>query len=81
MKAIYFKLKDSSLSSVASNGEGDKDGALWCRPLYVVNVTKRGGMSEGEVRKELEGIQRQKVGKDRSNREDKPLEVVWGGGE
>jgi len=37
-------------------------------------------MSEGEVGKELEGIQRHKVGKDGSNREDKPLEVVWGGG-
>lgn len=41
MKAIYFKLKESSLSSAASNREGiDKDGALWCHPLYVVNVMR-----------------------------------------
>lgn len=45
MKAIYFKLKESSLSPAASNGEKDKDGAPWCRPLYVVNMMreKEGG--------------------------------------
>lgn len=80
MKSIYFKLKESSLSSAASNGERDKDGALWCRRYYVVNVLReKEGVSKGEVRKEteLERIQKQKIG-DRLNRHDKPFRVVWG---
>lgn len=54
MKAIYFKLKESSLSSAASNGERekDKDGALCCRPPCVVNAPREEeGLSEAEVRK------------------------------
>lgn len=55
MKAIYFKLKESSLSSAASNGQRDKVGALWCRPLYVVNVMREmEGPREGKVRQETE---------------------------
>ena len=49
MKAIYFKLKESSLSSAASNGEGDKDGVPRRRPLCFVNVMR-----------EEEGARRQK---------------------
>lgn len=76
MKAIYFKLKESSLSSAASNGESDKDGVPWCRPLYVVNVMRETEGARQET--ELERGQRQKVEEDRLNRQDKPLEVVWG---
>lgn len=80
MKSIYFKLKESSLSSAASNGERDKDGVLWCRPYYVVNVVRgKELVSKGEVRKEtkLERRRKQKI-EDRLNRHDKPFGVVWG---
>lgn len=47
MKAIYFKLKESSLSWAASNGEGDKDGAPRCRPFYAINVMREKEEEEG----------------------------------
>lgn len=69
MKAIYFKLKESSLSWAASNREGDKDGAPRCRPFYVVNVMREKeeeGVGEGGRRKkkgaELERRRWQKSG-------------------
>lgn len=63
MKAIYFELKESSLSPVASNGETDKDGALWRRPRYVVDVVreKDGGEREREVRKETQSKRRRET--------------------
>lgn len=65
MKAIYFKLKKSSLSSVDSNrGGGDKDGVLLCRTVCVVNaVTKKdeaAGRGVGkQKRPKLEGRQKE----------------------
>lgn len=44
MKAIYFKLKESFLSSAASDREGgDKDGALASSRLCCSCVGKKGG--------------------------------------
>lgn len=78
MKSIYFKLKESSLSSAASNRERDKDGALWCLPYYVVNVLReKEGVNKGEVRKKMSWREDKKA--DGLNRHDKPFGVVWCG--
>lgn len=52
MKAIYFKLKESSLSSASSNRERDKGGMLWCCTVCVVNLATKAG---GEGRRKKEG--------------------------